>query len=265
MNIEYVLLIAFVMLLSLLLYFERKKLTVNGKFPWIYFCMYRTKFGLNWMDKTSKKHPKTLNFLFKLGIVTGFLGMLLISFELVKVTIQVFTSATKISAVTPVLPFEGKGIFYVPFSYWIISIFIIALVHEFAHGVASRLYKIPVKSSGFAFLGILLPIVPAAFVEPEEKLLPKKKLSEKLAIYAAGPLSNVIFAIVFFLIALFVFQPLHGVISQENGVLINKILPNTSASFAGLQKDQVLKSLNDKEFKNVEEFVTVLDELKPNQ
>ena len=265
MNFEYVLLILFVVILSIFLYFERKKLSVQGKFPFIYFCMYRTKFGLNWMDKLSKTHPKILNFLFKFGTITGFLGMIFISIQLIIVTIKVLTSETAITAVTPVLPFEAKGVFYVPFSYWIISIFIIALVHEFAHGIASRVYKIPVKSSGFAFLGILLPIVPAAFVEPDEKLMPKKKLSEKLAIFAAGPFSNVIFAILFLLITLFVFQPLHGMIAHEDGVLIGQVLPNSASLTAGLTENEILKSINNQNFNNVESFQKIMNTLKPEQ
>ncbi|MBI5065571.1 site-2 protease family protein [Candidatus Woesearchaeota archaeon] len=266
MNFEYVLLTLFIVLLSVLLYFERKKLQINKfLFPLFYFVMYRTRLGLDWMDRTAKKYPRILDNTFKLGIVVGILGMIMISYELIQVTYLVFTSTQKVQAITPVLPFEAKGIFYVPFSYWIISIFIIALVHEFAHGVAARVYKIPVKSSGFAVLGILLPIVPAAFVEPDETKVPKAKLSHQLGIFAAGPFSNIIFAIIFAIITLLVFQPLHSTITEQDGVIIDKVLVNTSASTYLLQEKEIIKSINDKEITTVESFVQTLDALKPNQ
>ncbi len=266
MSFEYVLLILFILLLTVLLFYERKKLQVNKfLFPLFYFVMYRTRLGLDWMDKTAKKYPRILDKTFKLGIAVGILGMMLICYELIKVTYLVFTTTQKVQAITPVLPFEAKGIFYVPFSYWIISIFIIALVHEFAHGVASRVYKIPVKSSGFAVLGIILPIVPAAFVEPDETKVPKAKLSHQLGIFAAGPFSNIIFAIIFALIALLVLQPLHGAITEQDGIIIDKVLANTSASTYLLQEKEIIKSINDNEINTVENFVQTLDTLKPNQ
>lgn len=265
MNFEYFLLIFFVIIISLFLYFERKKLVFHGKFPLIYFCMYKTKLGLKWMNTFSKKWSRILPFTLWVGIITGFLGMLLISYDLIRVTIQVLTTTTKIIAVTPVLPFKAKGVFYVPFSYWIISIFIIALIHEFSHGIASRVHNIPVKSSGFAFLGIIVPIIPAAFVEPDENLIRNKKLSEKLGVFAAGPFSNIAFALLLLLIVLFVFKPLSERVAYEDGVLISSVLPNTPASKVGLSENEVLKSINGEKFKNVKEFVKVLNKTSPGQ
>ena len=82
---------------------------------------------------------------------------------------MLFTKPAASSGVGLVLPFKAKGVFYVPFFYWIISIFVIAVVHEFSHGLIARANNIKVKSSGFAFLALLVPIIPAAFVEPDEK------------------------------------------------------------------------------------------------
>src|SRR3989344_169747 len=70
-----------------------------------------------------------------------------------------------------VLPFKAKGTFYLPVFFWVLSIFVFSVVHEFCHGLLARRHGIPVKSSGFAFLAVLIPILPAAFVEPEEKHL----------------------------------------------------------------------------------------------
>jgi len=80
------------------------------------------------------------------------------------------------------------------FSYWILSIFLIAVIHEFSHGVVGRAWKLKIKSSGFAFLSILVPVIPAAFVEPDEKQTAKASARAQLGMLSAGPFSNVVFA-----------------------------------------------------------------------
>src|SRR3989338_644264 len=86
------------------------------------------------------------------------------------------------------------------FLHWIISLFIIAIIHEFSHGVIARVYNIKIKSSGFAFLG---PI-PAAFVEPDEKKMEKSSAKAQLSILAAGSFSNILLALLVILILFFV-------------------------------------------------------------
>ena len=58
--------------------------------------------------------------------------------------------------VAPLFPgVKTPGLPVLSFFHWIIAIFILAGVHEFNHGLISRLYNIRVKSSGFAvFSGI---------------------------------------------------------------------------------------------------------------
>jgi len=166
--------IIFLILLSIYVYLKKDKLKTHGWFPFFYFCMYKTKFGLKFMDTVAKKFRKTVKFLGYAGIVIGFLGMILLSFSLIQNIFSLLTTPEAQPGVGLVLPFKVKGAFFVPFFYWIISIFIIALVHEYAHGVVARAHNIKVKSSGFAFLAILIPIIPAAFVEPDEKKFKEK-------------------------------------------------------------------------------------------
>jgi len=84
--------------------------------------------------------------------------MVLISFELVRQLITALIQPSGAAAVALVLPFDSglKGTIAVPFFYWIISIFIIAVVHEFSHGIVARAHNIKIKSSGFAFLSIII-------------------------------------------------------------------------------------------------------------
>lgn len=190
--------IIFIVVLAIFLLIKRKQVVVQkALFPILYVVMYRSSLGLKAMSSWAKKFPRVLDVLAKIGVVVGFIGMLLVSFEIVAGSFKLITTDSA-PGIQPVLPFEAKGVFFVPFLYWIISIFLLAVVHEFAHGVISRLYNIPVKSSGFAFLCAIVPIVPAAFVEPDEKMLSKRKAWHQLGVFAAGPFSNFLFALLIF-------------------------------------------------------------------
>ena len=98
----------------------------------------------------------------------------------------------------------GIPVLSLDFSNWIIALAILIFVHEFAHGVVSKRFKIPVKSSGLAFFGsaiigllviffnqniygfiiglilIFIPILPGAFVKPDEKKLKSASYFKKL-------------------------------------------------------------------------------------
>ena len=161
-------------------------------FPLIYILMWRTKLGLKFMDSFANKFKGLLRFLGYISIIVGFLGMAFIMFSLIQNFLSIITKPEALPGVGLVLPIKAKGVFYVPFFYWIISIFILAVVHEFSHGIYARLCNLKVKSSGFAVFSLLVPIIPAAFVEPDEKKMIKKSVKDQLMIYSAGPFANVV-------------------------------------------------------------------------
>ena len=53
----------FVLFLTLFLIIKRKNVEVQGSFPLLYILMYKTKLGLDKMDKWAKKYPKTYLYL----------------------------------------------------------------------------------------------------------------------------------------------------------------------------------------------------------
>jgi len=147
------------------------------------------------MEALASRLRKPLKYIGYLGVVVGFAGMIFIAYELIKSSFLLFTHPGLAPGIQPVLPIQVRGVFYVPFLFWIISIFVIAVVHEFSHGVMARAHNMKVKSSGFAFLGVLLPIIPAAFVEPDEKDMSRRSPWQQLSVFAAGPFSNIIFGL----------------------------------------------------------------------
>ena len=111
--------------------------------------------------------------------------------------------AIKIPPLLPLIPYvpEIFKLNFLPpfyFTYWIIAIAVIAICHEFSHGIFARRYGVKIKSTGFGFLGPLL----AAFVEPDEKQMQKKPKFQQITILSAGTFANIILTIIFFLLLL---------------------------------------------------------------
>jgi len=253
----------------LFLYANKKKIVIQKiLFPFLYFAMYRTKFGLKLMDRMAKKHPKLLKYLAYAGIIIGFLGMAFISFSLIQNIYKVITATTTVAGVALVLPLKVKGSFYVPFFYWIISIFLLALVHEFSHGVIARLYNIKIKSSGLAFLNILVPVIPAAFVEPDEKELRKRPKMQQLSIFAAGPFSNIIFAFVVLAIMGLVMVPVSNAVFGYNGVLVTGFTPGNEtfpAENAGITENELIIGIDNMPITTVENFTEIMQNKTPGE
>jgi len=253
----------------LFLYSKRKKIVIQKiLFPFLYFSMYKTKLGLKSMDNMAKKHPKFLRYLAYVGIAIGFLGMAAMSVMLVNNFYNLITKPAAVSGVGVVLPFQVKGAFYVPFFYWIISIFLLALVHEFSHGVIARLYKIKIKSSGLAFLNIFVPVIPAAFVEPDEKELRKRPKIQQLSIFAAGPFSNIIFAFVVLAIMGLVMAPISNAVFDYNGILVTGFTPGNEtfpAENAGITENELIIGVDNVPISTVENFTEIMQTKTPGE
>jgi len=198
---DIIFLVLFALFLVLFLYKRRKHLARQGL-----LYLYRTKIGLKIIDYTAKKYKKILKPLQYLIIASGFALMismiyLLIRFTFVYLSSPLAAQTLKVPVLTPLIPYLPslfKLDFLPPFyfAYWIIIIAIIAIPHEFAHGIFAKLNKIKVHSTGFGFLGPFL----AAFVEPDEKQMEKLKKVPQMAILAAGTFANVLTTIVFALL-----------------------------------------------------------------
>ena len=253
----------------LFLYINRKKIIIQKIFyPFLYFAMYKTKIGLELMDRMAKKHPKLLKYLAYSGIVIGFLGMVIMSVLLIQNFYGLVTKPAAVSGVGMVVPFKVKGAFYVPFFYWIISIFLLALVHEFSHGVVARLYKIKIKSSGLAFLNIFVPVIPAAFVEPDEKELRERPHIQQLSIFAAGPFSNIIFAFVVLAIMGLVFAPVSNAIFNYDGILVTGFTPGNEtfpAEEAGMTENELIIGIDNMPITTVENFTKIMQNKTPSE
>ena len=212
------LLVLFSIFVIIFLYKRRKKIDREG----ILF-LYRTKVGIKIIEYISKRYAKILSVLKYFVVIIGYglmIGMLFLIGELVYIFVRFpeFIKAVKIPPIAPLIPYLPaifKADFLPPFYfiYWITIIALVAIFHEFSHGIFARNSKIKIKSTGFAFLGPFL----GAFVEPDEKNMKKIKKIDQLAILSAGSFANIILTIVFF----FIFIIFFSVAFSASGIIFN--------------------------------------------
>ena len=256
MNWDLISILIFYGLLITLYLIFRKRFTVQGKI----FVMYKTKLGLNLMNKIAKYFPNFQKIIAKIGIYVGFASMVFIFYMIIDQTIKFLIVPGALPAVTPVFPqTKIPGLPPLSFWHWIVSSFIVVVIHEFSHGLVARLYKIPVKSSGFAFLGPIL----AAFVEPEEKVMEKKKKMEQLSVLAAGPFSNIVFGVIIFLIMILAINPFFNERYDFNGISFSEVSEDYPMAISGIETPFIIYSIDGEQTPSLIEFFNKTQQLKP--
>ena len=181
------------------------------------------------------------------SVVAGFLMMGFAFYFLLSNISNYFVQPTEFSELTVLIPgvtlTSSTSILY-----FFLSIPIVLVVHEGAHGIVATLEKIRIKTGGFAIFIALF----AGFVEPDEEELDKAKKISKLRVIGAGATANVIFALALGLIlitnplfALVMPEPLLGLLYEApEGVLIISIIEGTGAEKAGLLADDIITDIN---------------------
>ena len=202
------------------------------------------KFGLKFIEKIAQKYRQSTILLGYVGVGAGYVGLAVISVVLVKNLVDLIITPSTTSGVSLVLAgFNVAGMGVLPFWYWIIAIFVIALVHEFSHGVVARAHKIKVNNTGLVFLG---PII-GAFVEPEEKNLRRQSDIKQYSVLAAGSFSNILLAIVALLLLNFAFVPLQQTMVEPTGFSFAEYHDQTyPAAKAGIPPNALITGIDGK-------------------
>ena len=174
--------------------------------------LYRTKLGIKYIDYIGDNFKRTLHFLKYIVVSCGFILMGLIVYLIGKsiyiyLAMPQITEIIKAPPIAPLIPYFpelfGMTSYFPPFyfTYFIIAFMIVAISHEFSHGIYMRLFKIKIKSTGLAILGPIL----GAFVEQDDKDMKKKKNFEQMTVLAAGTFSNLVLGILFLIIFILYF------------------------------------------------------------
>ncbi len=248
-------LIVYLLLLAIIFYF-RKKFAPNG-----IVLFHKTRFGLRFIERMAR-FRSTHRVIGFLAVVVGYLGMLAISgyllYNLYEVLLQ--AAAPGISPVVPGVQVPGSPI-TLPLWYGIISIFLVALIHEFSHGIIARLYRLRVRHTGILMLG---PFIGGAFVDLDERQLERAKPYKQLAVMAAGPFSNLLTALAVFLIATLLFNPFLSGLAAPAGAMIG-VTPGSPAAHAGLVDNLVIVAIGNRTITGPQDVLSAMNGTHPNE
>jgi len=201
---DFVFLTIFIIFIVIFLYKNKKNLTREIKVAFL----YKTQWGVKLINYVGKKYKRTLGVLqyviIALGYVlmAGILWMIARSVYIYLTHAKEITDLIKAPPIAPVIPYFptlfGMRSFFPPFyfTYFLVSLAIVAIVHEFSHGILMRFHNVKIKSTGFLFLGPFL----GAFVEQDEEDMKKASKPAQLSILGAGVFANVVFGIIFTLL-----------------------------------------------------------------
>jgi len=237
-------LIAWVVILAIAkaLKLEKHGFTVNA-----YSLTYKNTQVQSVLSKMLTRTKRGIRVFADVSVIAGFLMMGFAFWFLLSNISNFFVEPTEFAELTVLIP----GITLTSASailYFLLSIPIVLVIHEGAHGIVATLEKIKIKTGGFAIFIALF----AGFVEPDEKEFDNAKKISKLRVIGAGATSNVIFA--FALGAILLTNPLFALILPEpflewfydapDGVGIISIIEGSGAEKAGLQKNDVITGID---------------------
>src|SRR5207244_4887305 len=206
-----------------------------------YYLMLRTSVFNSWMQKLGGKFRRAWLTYFDIGAAMGLALLAFIIFSLVLNAVNLFNRSSQAGPTLLIIPVPGVTISWEIFPYILISIAALLIPHEAAHGIASVLDKVPIKSSG-VFLAIFLP---GGFVEIDEEDLSKRKARTKLRVFAGGSFTNFVgwFLVVLLLTNLaLTISPLYE--SNSSGVLITGLVNGGAAQTNNIPQWSVLTHVN---------------------
>jgi len=223
--------------LAIVIYRDRKNLEFHK-----ILVIKRTDRGKKLLNNVASWNPGFWNVLSTLFVIVAFAfmlyGMYILSLSTYFVVKRVITRPA-IQLILPVAqsqPINGVGFIGVPFWFWILAFPFVLIPHEFAHGVISRANKVRIENVGL----IQLLIFSGAFVEPNEKDLKKSNLITKLRIFAAGSVSNVVVALLIFMLTQYALWPMF----VTDGIMLGNVIEGGAAADAGLKSGMFVQEIN---------------------
>jgi membrane-associated protease RseP (regulator of RpoE activity) len=233
---------------------KKRGFTTWGPIPLLIFM--RTTRGLNLLDRLSR--PKGFwRVLASAGVPLVVLSMcyfLAILLLMAYLMIQEPPAPSSYNAPRNILLIPGLNE-YVPFVWGWIALFVTMVVHEFAHGILSRVEGVRVKSMGIITF-LIAPI--AAFVEPDDEELfgtkdkpPLVSKGARIRILSAGVISNFLVAII--AMSLF-FGPVLGSISPLDRVVVVDVQSGSPGEAAGFQRSMVVLEAGNRDIRSLEDL-----------
>ena len=220
--------------------------------------MWRTQRLRGFIDRLANRAPRFWKWYMNLGIVisTGF--MILMAVALVY-SLKTLMDAPTVSLVVPGVEVPGSPIF-IPLLAGLIALATVLIVHEFSHGILSRVEKININSIGL----LLFAIIPGAFVEPDEEELNELSRPARMRIYVAGSMANLTLAAIAMIIMMVISSFIVPVVFEDDGVVINRLTSDGNA-INHMSEGMVIRSINNLTVNDMASFQKATNTLKPNE
>ena len=126
------------------------------------------------------------------------------------------------------------------------------VVHEGGHGLLCRVENIDIQSMGIALFA-LIPL--GAFVQPDEESQRSADRGGKTRMFAAGVTNNFLVTVIAFVL---LFALVGSFITVIPGLAVAGALPGSSADDAGIERGDVLTSVNNTTIENEDDFDAAL-------
>ncbi len=216
------------------------------------YLMYRSKALNRTLDSWAKKRRKLWLVLSNIGIAFG-VGLLVFSvYFLLDNLLKFFYPIGMAAPIFPVVPVITIRLYWLP--YFFVAVVVVMLTHELAHGITARLEEIPVLSTGFMALGIFF----GAFVEPDEEKFEKTSVLSRIRMLAAGSSTNLVTALLAFLL-------LSGIFAPPAGVLIHEVVSGGPMDQAGFQNWDVILAINNQTMFTIDDFYDYMGKVNPGE
>lgn len=236
---------------------NKKKVRAEVKFPLI---LLHTPFGLDFFDKvaTTKAARVYARFnIYLMPIITA-LAISLIAMSL----IATFSNAAARAGERNLGPQSNLLIPglnpYLPWTYGWIALVVTIVIHEAGHGIVARVYNIKVESTG---LLLILGFPIGAFVNIAQEELSRTPLKQKSAILTAGPLNNMVIAIVSLIVLYFIASSLTPISTHnipQYGVVVTGVADHSLAGSIGLSKGAIVETVAGQKVHNTDDLLKLL-------
>jgi membrane-associated protease RseP (regulator of RpoE activity) len=218
-----------------------------------YYLMLKTVAFNRILEKIGGRFQRAWKIYFDIGAVLGVAFIAFILYAIAKNAISLFQRSSQAGPTLLIVPLPGVTIGWDIFPYILFAIAVLLIPHEAAHGIASVLDKVPIKSSG-VFMAIFLP---GGFVEIDEEDLAKRKALTKMRVFAAGSFTN---AITFALVLLLLFSLFQ---TAPAGVVVTGFTPGSPAAAANLPEWSVITGLNGTSVNQIQDIATFMHKVSP--
>ena len=212
-----------------------------------YSLVYKNKGVQSALTKMLGRTRRGIRVFADVSVIAGFAMMGFAFWFLLANVSNFFAQPAEFSELTVLIP--GVTLTSsISITYFLLSIPIVLVMHEGAHGIVATLEKIKIKTGGFAIFIAMF----AGFVEPDEEEFNKAKKISKLRVIGAGATSNVIFALALGVILLT--NPFFAMVLPEpllstfydlpEGVMVLSVMEGFGAEKAGILANDIITAIN---------------------